>query len=86
MIADVVLDGLLGELGAVFGHDEGTEPGAEVLVLHADRGRLDDVGVSADEVLDLGRKDVLAAGDDHLVVAATDVEQTVAVQTTDITG
>jgi hypothetical protein len=43
-------------------------------------------GVPADEVLDLGGEHVLAAADDHLVVAAADVEQPVVVEVADVAG
>src|SRR5437660_599494 len=37
-----------------------------------------------DQVLNFGREDVLAAGDDHLVVAAADIQQTSFVEVTDV--
>ena len=65
-------------------HDEGAQPVAPLLVLDAERGGLDDLGVPADQILDLGGEHVLAAGDDHLVVAAADVEQAVLVEVADV--
>ena len=53
---------------------------------HADRGDLDDRVVAGQAVLDLLGEDVLAAGDDHLVVAALDVQQPVLVEAADVAG
>jgi hypothetical protein len=57
---------------------------APILVLDTKCGGLDDVGVTADEVFHLCGEDVLSTGDDHLVVAAADVEQIVLVEVTDV--
>src|SRR3954454_777977 len=67
-------------------HDERLEPPAELVVRDADRGHLDDGVVQRQAVLDLLREDVLTAGDDHLVVAALDVEPAVAVEAADVAG
>src|SRR4029079_8716206 len=40
-------------------------------------------GVAQEASLDLGREDVLAAGDDHVVVAAVDVQPPLRVEVTD---
>ena len=86
MFADVVLDRVLGKLRVLPHHDESAQSFPEILVRHPECGRLDHVGMSADEVFDLGREDVLAAGDDHLVVAAADVEQALGVEVAHIAG
>ena len=65
-------------------HDEGLQPLAELLVLDADHGHLDHPVVVGEQVLDLAREDVLAAGDDHLVVAAVDEEPAGAVEVADV--
>src|SRR4051794_603212 len=57
---------------------------AELLVVDADRGHLDDGLVTREAVLDLLREDVLATRDDHLVVAALDVEPPVRVEAADV--
>ena len=44
------------------------------------------VGVVGEQVLDLAREDVLAAGDDHLVVAAVDEQPPVLVEVADVAG
>src|SRR4051794_34714250 len=63
---------------------ESLEPLAELVVVDADRSHLDDRLVPRQAVLDLLREDVLATGDDHLVVAALDVEAAVLVETADV--
>ena len=63
---------------------EGLQPLAELLVVDADHRDLDDRLVVGEQVLDLAREDVLAAGDDHLVVAAVDEEAAVGVEVADV--
>jgi hypothetical protein len=53
---------------------------APVGIGDADDGALGDRGVARDSVLDLGRVHVLAAGDDHVLDAAHDVEVTLVVE------
>ena len=43
-------------------------------------------GVVGEQVLDLAREDVLAAGDDHLVVAAVDEQPPALVEVPDVAG
>ena len=53
---------------------------------HADDGGLGDVGVLVERGLDLGRVDVLAAADDHVLEAVDDVEVAVVVEPADVAG
>ena len=68
MILEVFLGGLL----TVVQHHERLQALAELLVLDADRRRLRHRVVAGQDVLNLFREHVLAAGDDHLVVATFD--------------
>ena len=52
----------------------------------ADDRRLVDAVVLGEQLLDLAGEDVLGAGDDHLVVAAVDVQEAVAVEVADVAG
>src|SRR2546429_4445457 len=83
---DVPLDVLLAELLAVPGGHEGLERLAEPVVVHADHGDLADGVVLGQEVLDLGGKHVLPAGDDHLVVATLDEQAPLLVDVADVAG
>ena len=65
-------------------HDEGLQPLAELLVLDPDHRHLDDRLVVGEQILDLAREDVLAAGDDHLVVAAVDEQPPLGVEVADV--
>ena len=60
------------------------QPLAELVVVDADDRDLVDRRVVGEQVLDLAREDVLAAGDDHLVVAAVDEQPAVAVEVPDV--
>src|ERR1700756_4567523 len=84
VLLDVVLDVVLGHLAARAQDDERPQALAELLVVDADRGRLLDRLVAAEELLHLGREHVLPAGDDHLVVAAVDEQTTPAVEMADV--
>src|SRR6476620_2119135 len=86
MLFDVGLDVLLADAGAVGLDHERAQPVPPLLVLHAHRGGLDDVGMTADQILHLGGKHVLAARHDHFVVATADVQQAVLVEIADIAG
>ena len=66
--------------------DEGLQPLTELLVGDADHRDLVDGPWSDEQVLDLAREDVLAAGDDHLVVAAVDEQPPAVVEVPDVTG
>src|SRR4051812_21019195 len=59
---------------------------AELLVLHADHRRVLDVRMLMQTVFDLGREDVLPARHDHVVVTAFDVQASVVVEATHVTG
>ena len=63
---------------------ERAQPLAVVVVVDADRGDVLDVLVAREAVLDLLGEDVLAAGDDHLVVAALDEQAAVLVEAADV--
>ena len=85
---EVRLDVLLDLVGRhlLLGHDDGLQPLAELLVVDAeDRDLLDRV-VALEQLLDLRREDVLAAGDDHVVVAAVDEQPPVVVEVADVAG
>ena len=75
-----------GQVLALADDDEGLQPLAELLVVDADHRGLVDRLVVAEQILDLAREDVLAAGDDHLVVAAVDEQPAVRVEVTDVAG
>ena len=62
------------------------QPLAKVVVVDADRGGLAHRSWRDQAVLDLLREDVLAAGDDHVVVAARDVQPAVRVEAADVAG
>ena len=59
---------------------------APLLVRHADHGRLGDLGQLVDHVLHLGRVDVLAARDVHVLDAVDDVVVAVLVAHRDVAG
>ena len=73
-------------LGAGLERDVRRQPLAELLVVDADHRGLADRGVGVEGLLDLERVDVLAAGHDHLVVAADDVEPPGLVDPADVAG
>src|SRR3954469_25408251 len=64
--------------------DERLQPLAELLVVDADHGHLVHPVHLRDEVLDLAREHVLAAGDDHVVVAAGHVQAALLVEVADV--
>src|SRR3954452_10629288 len=79
---DVLLD-LVGR-HLLLRHHHGLEALAELLVVDAeDRGFLDLV-VALEQLLDLLREDVLAARDDHVVVAAVDEQAPLVVEVADV--
>src|SRR5207302_6914372 len=59
-------------LGARAEHDQRLDGLAPLLVGDADHGGLGDGGVLVEAVLDLDRRDVLAAGDDHVLLPVGD--------------
>ena len=80
------LEVVLGDLVAVAQHDERTQALAEVRVLDADHRGVGDRRVGDEQLLDLAREDVLAARDDHLVVAAVDEQAAGRVEVADVAG
>src|SRR5436190_5781619 len=72
VLRDVRLDLVDGELRTVVEYDERPQPLSEPVVGHADRRGLADGVVGVEQLLDLAGEDVLAAGHDHVVVAAVD--------------
>ena len=66
--------------------DEGDDDLAPALVRQAGHGHFDDGRVQRQAALDLDRRDVLAAGDDHVVDAAGDEEVAVGVEIAGVAG
>ena len=66
-------------------HDRG-DVLAEHLVRHADDGRFEDRRVLVQHLLDLARVDVVAAADDHLLLAIDEEQVAVLVEVAEITG
>src|SRR5689334_16035326 len=62
----------LGERRPLGLHHQRLDGLAPLLVRYADDGDLRDVGMAEDDVLDLDRRNVLAAGDDHVLLAVAD--------------
>src|SRR4051812_5778381 len=72
VLLHILLDLVLGQLGAAGGDDERLQPLAEVRVLDAhDRG-IRDLRVLREQLLDLAGIHVLPARDDHVVLAGVD--------------
>jgi hypothetical protein len=59
---------------------------AELLVVDAEHRHLGDRLVAGEQVLDLAREHVLAARDDHVVVAAVDEQAALRVEVADVAG
>src|SRR4051794_4581440 len=81
---DVVSELVLRRRPARLDDDERAQPLAELLVLDADDGHVADRRVAGEQVLDLAREHVLAARDDHLVVATSDEQAAVLVEVADV--
>ena len=64
--------------------DHGLQALTELLVLDAEDRDVGDVVVAVQQILDLGREDVLAAADDHVVVAAVDEQPGRRVEVADV--
>jgi hypothetical protein len=73
-------------VGAVGDDDKRSQAVPEVGVLDSDDCRFQDVLSIGEQVLDFERVDVLATGDDHVVVAAVDEEEAVGVEVSDVAG
>ena len=67
-------------------HDDGDRPFAPLRVGKADDGAFGDVGELVDDALDLARGDVLAARDDHVLLAVGDEQEAVLVEIADVAG
>ena len=67
------------------GDHEGHADLTHALVGNADHGRLGNVGMSEEDVLDLGRIGVEAADDEHVLAAADDLEIARRVDEADVT-
>ncbi len=83
---------VLGDLAQVDGRHPGREPhhGAHVLaepgIGRGDDRDLGDVGEGRDRLFDLGRGDVLAAADDHVLQTVGDREEAVGVEDAHVAG
>ena len=81
-----LVDDLVGQLVARPQHDDGGDRLAPLLVRGADHADLGDRGVLGDDVLDLAREHVEAAGDDHVLGPVDDVPEAVLVLTGHVAG
>src|SRR6185369_8775356 len=87
-------DALAGEVDDISGgrllaglhHHDRLDRFTPFVVGDADHGGFGHVRVIADRAFDLGRIDVLAAGDDHVLDAVVDVEVAVLVQVAGVAG
>src|SRR2546423_11717857 len=86
VVADVLLQRVRVGVAAVRRDHERAQPLPELVVLHADAGRLGDGGMGRERVLDLLGEDVLAAGDAHLDVSALDEQAAGGVEAPDVAG
>ena len=82
----VLADVGLGRLAVVLEDDDGADEFAERAAGHGDDGGLADGGVLAEDVFDLDGVDVLAGDDDHLVLAALEVDEAVGVDAGEVAG
>ena len=80
------MQGFLGAGEAFLEFHDGHGDFAEARFRHADDGHVLDGVVGAHEVLDLHGVDVLAAGDDHVLLAVHEVDETVFVHTGHVAG
>src|SRR4029077_16393914 len=74
------------EVETGWAHDERAHPLAQARIGLADDDRVTDVGVGLQQLLDLGDADVLAAPDDHVLLAAGDVDRAVARDRGEVAG
>src|SRR3954451_3997015 len=84
VLLDVFLQLLLTDILALPLDDKGAQALPELLVVDPDRRGVLDGLVVGEQVLDLPREDVLAAGDDHLIVPPVDEEAPVLVEVPDV--
>src|SRR4051812_38947741 len=86
VLLHVVLDFVLRQVGAARGDDERLQPLTEVGVLDADDRGVRDLRVLRQQLLDLTRVHVLAARDDHVVLARVDEKTPALVDVAHVTG
>src|SRR3954447_6672483 len=79
-------DGRLVDLAAGSPYDDRLDGLAPLLVRHTDHGALGDALERVDAVLDLDGRDVLAAGDDHVLLAVVDREVALVVDRAAVAG
>src|SRR5205085_7811339 len=84
MLLDVVLEVVLADGSGSFGNHERLEALSEFLVVDTDHRCFAHDRMIGKQVFDLARKNVLAAGDNHVVVATIDEQKTVFVEVPDI--
>src|SRR6516225_7337442 len=82
MLEDVLLRGVR----ALLQDDDGSDTLAPTGIGGTHDGRHGDRGMRCDRLLDFRRVDVLAAGDDHVLGAVDDVEQSVTVPIASVTA
>ena len=80
------LEGVRGHRCVGDRHDEGDQPLPVLCVVDAQYRSLGDLRVGGQDPFDLDGVDVLAAGDDHLVVAAHHEQPARLVEVADVTG
>ena len=86
LLLDVALQLVGVERLALLQHDRGAHLLAELVVRHADDGRLLDRRVLVEHLLDLARVDVVAAADDQVLLAVDDEEVAVLVHLGHVAG
>ena len=74
------------DAGAVLEHDDRLDRLAPFVVGHANHGSSSDRRMPGEHILDFARKDVEAAGDDHVLAAIDDIKKTVGVATREVSG
>ena len=85
-VAAEARDLLGGQLVAGARHDDGGDGLDPARVRDAEHGRLGHRRVRVDDLLDLARGDVLAAGLDHVLLAVDDVEVALVVEDAEVAG
>ena len=74
------------ECGAFGEHDNGHRRLAPARVRHADDGGLAHLRQFVDHTFDFGGGDVLAAGDDHVLLAVGQIQEAVRIEIADVAG
>src|SRR6202044_775962 len=80
VVLDVELDLLSVLRGTGLRNNEGAQPLSELVVVDTHHRRIEDIVTLDKQILDLLRKDVLATGNDHVVIAPVDEKQSVPVE------